>query len=166
MYRLIEAQKQKPRLPRLANFASGRGSRRWGSTSRTRCFPSGTCLLNSSLRRNWSNPSARTQKMAFSLERAGVRYHRFLAPGNGRFVKRRLRLLAPRPYGLHWCSSTSQSFTLHPELSHRLIRYCREIGARNQFVLSTHSPDVITASLDKSVIFIFVPSIRDQVASP
>ena len=40
---------------------------------------------------------------------------------------------------------------LHPELSHRLIRTLQGIGARNQFVLSTHSPDVITASLDKSV---------------
>lgn len=43
---------------------------------------------------------------------------------------------------------------LHPELSHKLIRTLQGIGSRNQFVLSTHSPDVITASLDKSVVFI------------
>lgn len=43
---------------------------------------------------------------------------------------------------------------LHPELSHRLIQTLSSIGERNQFVLSTHSPDVISASLDKSVIFV------------
>lgn len=46
---------------------------------------------------------------------------------------------------------------LHPELSHRLIRTLQGIGARNQFVLSTHSPDVITASLNKSVVFLSPP---------
>lgn len=46
---------------------------------------------------------------------------------------------------------------LHPELSYRLIQTLQSIGARNQFFLSTHSPDVITASLDRSVIFLTVP---------
>jgi predicted ATPase len=43
---------------------------------------------------------------------------------------------------------------LHPELSYKLLRTLRTIGERNQFILSTHSPDVITASLDQSVIFL------------
>jgi ABC-type cobalamin/Fe3+-siderophores transport system ATPase subunit len=43
---------------------------------------------------------------------------------------------------------------LHPELSYRLIQTLQTIGKNNQFVLSTHSPDVITASLDRSVIFL------------
>ncbi len=43
---------------------------------------------------------------------------------------------------------------LHPELSYKLMRTMRSIGKRNQFVLSTHSPDVISSSLDQSVVFI------------
>jgi ABC-type cobalamin/Fe3+-siderophores transport system ATPase subunit len=49
---------------------------------------------------------------------------------------------------------------LHPELSYKLLRTLRSIGERNQFILSTHSPDVISSSLDQSVIFI-APA-RDQ----
>ncbi|MEW6739310.1 MAG: AAA family ATPase [Nitrospirota bacterium] len=43
---------------------------------------------------------------------------------------------------------------LHPELSYKLLQTLRSIGSNNQFILSTHSPDIITASLDNSVIFI------------
>lgn len=43
---------------------------------------------------------------------------------------------------------------LHPELSYKLLRTLRSIGERNQFILSTHSPDVISSSLDQSVVFI------------
>lgn len=47
---------------------------------------------------------------------------------------------------------------LHPELSYRLIQTLQHIGENNQFILSTHSPDVITASLDRSVIFLSPPA--------
>ncbi len=43
---------------------------------------------------------------------------------------------------------------LHPELSYRLLRTLRDVGERNQFIFSTHSPDIITASLDQSVVFV------------
>lgn len=43
---------------------------------------------------------------------------------------------------------------LHPELSHRLLNTLRSIGTRNQFILCTHSPDIISATLDQSVVFI------------
>lgn len=43
---------------------------------------------------------------------------------------------------------------LHPELSYRLLRTLRDVGERNQFIFSTHSPDIITASLDHSVVFV------------
>lgn len=43
---------------------------------------------------------------------------------------------------------------LHPELSYKLLRTLRSIGQHNQFILSTHSPDVISSSLDQSVVFI------------
>jgi hypothetical protein len=56
---------------------------------------------------------------------------------------------------------------LHPELSFKLIETLRSVGARNQFVLCTHSPDIITASLDQSVIFVAPPSVaRPNQAVP
>jgi predicted ATPase len=51
---------------------------------------------------------------------------------------------------------------LHPELSYKLLRTLRAIGERNQFILSTHSPDVITASLDQSVIFLSPDSTKGK----
>ena len=46
---------------------------------------------------------------------------------------------------------------LHPELSHKLIQTLRHLGENNQFIFCTHSPDIITASLDNSVIFLTPP---------
>jgi hypothetical protein len=43
---------------------------------------------------------------------------------------------------------------LHPELSYKLLQTLKTIGQRNQFILCTHSPDIITASLDNSVVFV------------
>jgi len=43
---------------------------------------------------------------------------------------------------------------LHPELSHKLISTLKTVGKNNQFVLCTHSPDIISSNLDDSVIFI------------
>lgn len=43
---------------------------------------------------------------------------------------------------------------LHPELSYRLLRTLRDVGERNQFIFCTHSPDIITAALDQTVVFI------------
>jgi len=43
---------------------------------------------------------------------------------------------------------------LHPELSYRLLQTLRTAGKRNQFIFCTQSPDIITASLDQSVLFI------------
>lgn len=43
---------------------------------------------------------------------------------------------------------------LHPELSFRLLRTLKNVGERNQFIFCTHSPDIITESLDYSVVFI------------
>jgi hypothetical protein len=54
---------------------------------------------------------------------------------------------------------------LHPELSHKLLQTLRTIGERNQFFLSTQSPDVITASLDQSVVFL-APSRAGATGAP
>ena len=45
----------------------------------------------------------------------------------------------------------------HPELSYKLLQALRSAGTRNQFVFCTHSPDIITASLDQTVIFLAPP---------
>lgn len=43
---------------------------------------------------------------------------------------------------------------LHPELSYRLLQTLASIGERNQFVFCTHSPEIITASIENSVVFL------------
>ncbi|MGB9075123.1 MAG: ATP-binding protein [Terriglobales bacterium] len=45
---------------------------------------------------------------------------------------------------------------LHPELSYKLLQTLKSVG-NNQLVLCTHSPDIITASLDNSVVFVAPP---------
>lgn len=46
---------------------------------------------------------------------------------------------------------------LHPELLSRLIMTLRQVGESNQFILVTHSAELISSSLDESVIFLTPP---------
>jgi len=46
---------------------------------------------------------------------------------------------------------------LHPELSYKLLQTLRTVGVNNQFVFCTHSSDIITGSLDQSVVFLAPP---------
>ena len=46
---------------------------------------------------------------------------------------------------------------LHPELSSKLLSVLRTIGEHNQLFLCTHSPDIISSSLDDSVVIIGPP---------
>ena len=50
---------------------------------------------------------------------------------------------------------------LHPELLARLITTLRTVGESNQFILISHSPEVIASSLDDTVIFL-TPPREDQ----
>ena len=50
---------------------------------------------------------------------------------------------------------------LHPELLSRLIMTLRDVGESNQFILATHSAELISSSLDESVIFLTPPK-EDQ----
>lgn len=43
---------------------------------------------------------------------------------------------------------------LHPELSYKLLQTLSSSGANNQFIFCTHSPDIITASIEHSVVFL------------
>jgi energy-coupling factor transporter ATP-binding protein EcfA2 len=51
---------------------------------------------------------------------------------------------------------------LHPELSYKLFQTLRAVGARNQFIFCTHSAELITSSLDNSVIFVSPPKDNKQ----
>ncbi len=46
---------------------------------------------------------------------------------------------------------------LHPELSYKLLQALGTIGKSNQFIFSTHSPEIISASLENTVVFITPP---------
>ena len=46
---------------------------------------------------------------------------------------------------------------LHPELLSRLITTLQGVGESNQFILATHSAELISSSLDESVIFLTPP---------
>lgn len=50
---------------------------------------------------------------------------------------------------------------LHPELLHKLITTLRSVGKNNQFFLISHSPAVIAASLEDSVVFL-TPAKQDE----
>lgn len=46
---------------------------------------------------------------------------------------------------------------LHPELLSKLISTLRDVGENNQFILISHSPDIISSSLDDTVVFLTPP---------
>lgn len=46
---------------------------------------------------------------------------------------------------------------LHPELSYKLLQTLSGIGEGNQFIFSTHSPEIISASLENTVVFVTPP---------
>lgn len=46
---------------------------------------------------------------------------------------------------------------LHPELSYKLLQTLSRIGERNQFIFSSHSPEIISASLENTVVFVTPP---------
>lgn len=50
---------------------------------------------------------------------------------------------------------------LHPELSYKLLQTLSAIGKDNQFIFCTHSPEIITASIDNTVVFV-TPKKPDQ----
>ena len=47
---------------------------------------------------------------------------------------------------------------LHPELAFKLIATLRSVGERNQFILCSHSPDLISSSLNDTVICLTPPA--------
>lgn len=106
------------------------------------------------------DPSARRQALEFSLD-GQVLDITALSSGEREVVNVAFDFLLREPRDC-MVFFDEPELHLHPELSHRLIQVLQGIGERNQFILSTHSPDVITASLDKSVIFLSPPRLDDN----
>ena len=46
---------------------------------------------------------------------------------------------------------------MHPELSYKLLQTLSSIGRRNQFIFATQSPEIISASLENTVVFVRPP---------
>lgn len=51
---------------------------------------------------------------------------------------------------------------LHPELSYKLLQTLSRAGKRNQFIFSTHSPEIISASLENTVVFVTPPRGKNE----
>lgn len=106
------------------------------------------------------DPSARQQRLQYRIENQEFDIST-LSSGEREVVNIAFDFLLRRPQ--HCVVFFDEpELHLHPELSYRLIQALQTIGLQNQFILSTHSPDIITASLDRSVIFLSPPPNLDD----
>lgn len=109
------------------------------------------------------NPSAREQRLKY-IDDGNVRDFSTLSSGEREVVNIAFDFLLRKPEDCIVFFDEPE-LHLHPELSYKLLQTLRSIGSRNQFVLSTHSPDVITASLDQTVVFLSPPR-SDESGQP
>ncbi|GAC1381636.1 MAG: hypothetical protein NVSMB48_10070 [Marmoricola sp.] len=153
MFRTIEAQKQS-----IANRAVS--LRRDGKTEMKLNFadpmqPFKDVFFQLLGPKTLVDPSARRQSLEFTAD--GVTYDiSALSSGEREVVNIAFDFLLRHPTD-SVVFFDEPELHLHPELSHRLIQTLQGIGERNQFILSTHSPDVITSTLEHSVIFVSPP---------
>lgn len=101
------------------------------------------------------DPSARLQRLEYRLE-GETREFSTLSSGEREVANIAFDFLLRKPQDCI-VFFDEPDLHLHPELSHRLMRALQQVGSRNQFFLSTHSPDIISASLDRSVVFVSPP---------
>jgi AAA domain, putative AbiEii toxin, Type IV TA system len=105
------------------------------------------------------DPSARQQRLEYALDGEVFDFNT-LSSGEREVVNIAFDFLLRRPRDCIIFFDEPE-LHLHPELSYRLIQTLQPIGERNQFVFSTHSPDIITSALDQSVVFISPPASED-----
>lgn len=161
MFRLIEAQKQSIANRAVQLRREGRDEMRLNFADPMEPFKEVFAQLLAP--KQLVDPAARRQTLEYSID--GQTYDiSTLSSGEREVVNIAFDFLLRRPTD-SIVFFDEPELHLHPELSHRLIQVLQTIGARNQFVLSTHSPDVITASLDQSVIFVSPPRTLDGVAA-
>jgi len=150
MFRMIEAQKQSIATRAVQLRREGRDEMRLTFSDPMEPFKRIFSMLLAP--KELVDPSARNQRLQYSL--AG-QVHDFtsLSSGEREVVNIAFDFQLRRPYDCIVFFDEPE-LHLHPELSYKLIQTLQQIGGRNQFFFSTHSPDVITASLDQSVIFL------------
>jgi energy-coupling factor transporter ATP-binding protein EcfA2 len=160
MYRLIEAQKQS-----IANRAIA--LRRDGKSSMRLVFddpmaPFRRVFSQLLAPKELVDPSARTQRLQYLHEGETLDFST-LSSGEREVVNIAFDFLLRSPEDC-LIFFDEPELHLHPELSYRMIETLQTIGTRNQFFFSTHSLDIITASLDRSVVFVSPPREKGGVA--
>jgi len=103
-----------------------------------------------------ADPSARRQRLEYQLD-GETREFSTLSSGELEVANIAFDFLLRKPQDC-MVFFDEPDLHLHPELTYRLLQTLQQIGQRNQFFLSTHSPDIISASLDRSVVFVSPPS--------
>jgi energy-coupling factor transporter ATP-binding protein EcfA2 len=106
------------------------------------------------------DPSAREQRLEYRLD-GEVRDFSTLSSGEHEVANIAFDFLLRKPQDCI-VFFDEPDLHLHPELSYRLLQALQQIGVGNQLFLSTHSPDIISASLDRTVVFISPPSPNDN----
>lgn len=156
MFRMIEAQKQSIANRAIQLQREGRAEMKLNFTDPMDPFKEVFAMLLAP--KELVNPSARNQRLEYTVD-GQVFDFTTLSSGEREVVNIAFDFLLRKPQDCIVFFDEPE-LHLHPELSYKLLQTLRTIGLRNQFVLSTHSPDVITASLDQSVVFVSPP--RDE----
>lgn len=153
MFRMIEAQKQAIANRAVQLRREGRSEMKLDFADPMAEFKRIFSMLLAP--KELVDPSARDQRLRY-VDEGNERDFATLSSGEREVVNIAFDFLLRRPEDCIVFFDEPE-LHLHPELSYKLLQTLRSIGARNQFFLSTHSPDVITASLDQSVIFLSPP---------
>jgi len=160
MFRLVEQQKQGIAIRAIQLKREGRDSMPLGFTDPMEEFKRVFEMLLGPKR--LADPQARLQKLQYIQDGQTFDFDS-LSSGEREVVNIAFdfQLRQPRDCIVFF---DEPELHLHPELSYKLLGTLRSIGERNQFILSTHSPDVISASLDQSVVFV-APSKEDAAGT-
>jgi ABC-type polar amino acid transport system ATPase subunit len=157
LFRMIEAQKQSIANRAVRLRREGHGT--MNLTFRDPMEPFKDVFAMLLAPKELVDPSARDQRLQYRLDGQTLDFAS-LSSGEREVVNIAFDFLLRRPSDCIVFFDEPE-LHLHPELSYKLLQTLRSIGDRNQFILSTHSPDVITASLDQSVIFLSPPKTSD-----
>jgi hypothetical protein len=158
MFRIIEAQKQSIANRALQLKKEGKDQMNLGFSDPMEPFKDVFAKLLGT--KELIDPSPRTNRLQYTVD--GELYDfDSLSSGEREVVNIAFDFLLRKPQDCIVFFDEPE-LHLHPELTYKLLSVLRGIGTRNQFILSTHSPDVITASLDESVIFLSPPRSNEE----
>jgi hypothetical protein len=153
MFRLVERQKQSIATRAIQLKREGHGTMQLGFSDPMEEFKRVFEMLLGP--KKLSDPQARLQRLEYTQDGQTFDFDS-LSSGEREVVNIAFdfQLRQPRDCIVFF---DEPELHLHPELSYKLLRTLRSIGEGNQFILSTHSPDIISASLDQSVVFVAPP---------